>query len=955
MMTRAAFFMFVSKETILEARSKALLSLLALAAPFQPLTADPGPASIRHSTFEDFAAGEFPDGGRNVYVARDGTIQLIHRWDLNRDGHLDLLFTQDMTYVTETPDALIYWGSHEGFVSLFPPMWEQRPRFSLLENILNSQDRFLRLPSFGGGPSEIADLNRDGYPDIVFVNLIHNYTHRLNAYIYWGGPDPYSTRERTQLPTFFAHDLAVVDLDQDDYLDLVFANRGDFEGERRFGSRDNRESYVYWGSPAGFSSNNRTSLPTHNAVSCAAGDFNGDGFPDLSFLNAPLSEDQSVVVYYGGTEVPGFDRNTSLPVRGRTRLEAFRLNDDSFSELVVMGEEEDSVILFGRRETLSIDHSIVLPTQGANDVAAEDLNNDGQTDIVFANLQGDDSFLYWGSPGGYSTQRRTSLPTLGASAIAVSDLNQDRFLDLLFANYKDATGHDVPSYIYWGSAEGFAPSARSEIQGFGAVSVAVEDLNQDGMKDILLVNQSSGFYPNRVNGLIFWGNPHHYYSASSMSVLSNIPDGQFTTTDLNNDGWPDLVTGSTICWGSASGLEEHERTILPSAGDLRGNRVADLDRDGYLDLLFSQRDEKGDYSGAIYWGSLDGFSSRKPEVFELPGRVAHPTLADLNRDGYLDMVNAALDGNSSILWGSASGFGGANRTFLKTDPSNTSQVADLNGDGWLDIVFCGSFSIRNRSRKAESYVYFGSANGLLTDAPIKLTGYSTLEVSIADLNRDSFLDLVFSNYSAGLNRSLPVFVYWGSAEGTFSDNRRTDLPAESSAGIQVLDLDKNGYRDIVVHNHIKDGKHDFGAFIYWGDKEGFRLDHRTHLPTTATHMSNMMSPGNIYTRSPEEEYLSAPIRIPETLKLSQLSWKAETPWSTNVRFQIRAAEDRENLDDYPWLGPAGPESFFERTPADLPRWIGEKKWLQYRIILSTTDGGSSPVIEEVVFEGQKIN
>src|SRR4029077_16584603 len=42
--------------------------------------------------FEDFAAGRFDDGGHKAYVARDGTIRTINRFDLNQDGYLDLLF-----------------------------------------------------------------------------------------------------------------------------------------------------------------------------------------------------------------------------------------------------------------------------------------------------------------------------------------------------------------------------------------------------------------------------------------------------------------------------------------------------------------------------------------------------------------------------------------------------------------------------------------------------------------------------------------------------------------------------------------------------------------------------------------------------------------------------------------------------------------------------------------------
>jgi hypothetical protein len=63
------------------------------------------------------------------------------------------------------------------------------------------------IPILGGGRCRILDSNRDGYPDLVFVNIVHNYDHHLNAYIYWGGSEPYSPQRRTELPTLFAYGL----------------------------------------------------------------------------------------------------------------------------------------------------------------------------------------------------------------------------------------------------------------------------------------------------------------------------------------------------------------------------------------------------------------------------------------------------------------------------------------------------------------------------------------------------------------------------------------------------------------------------------------------------------------------------------------------------------------------------------------------------------------------------
>ncbi len=313
------------------------------------------------------------------------------------------------------------------------------------------------------------------------------------------------------------------------------------------------------------------------------------------------------------------------------------------------------------------------------------------------------------------------------------------------------------------------------------------------------------------------------------------------------------------------------------------------------------------------------------------------------------MINASISSRASILWGSAKGFGEREPLVLKTDASVTSRVADLDDDGWLDLIFSGSFSLKHKSKRAESYLYYGSPQGFLARPPVRLLGYSNIETGIGDLNRDGSLDLVFGNYSDGMNRSLPIFLYWGGEDGDFQENRRTDLPAESSCGIQILDLNQDGYLEIVVHNHIVNGRHDFGAYIYWGGAEGYSIDRRTQLPTTATHMSTILEPGNVYTRRLEEEYISPPMSKSPSPEV-KLHWEADTPLGTGVRFQVRGAETEKTLSNREWTGPSGAGSYFRQSGRSLTKQLASVPWLQYRAVLTTPDGGNSPVLKGVSLE-----
>ena len=42
-----------------------------------------------HRGFEAFSRGAFDNGGDNLYVNNKGIIEMIHRFDVNNDGHVD--------------------------------------------------------------------------------------------------------------------------------------------------------------------------------------------------------------------------------------------------------------------------------------------------------------------------------------------------------------------------------------------------------------------------------------------------------------------------------------------------------------------------------------------------------------------------------------------------------------------------------------------------------------------------------------------------------------------------------------------------------------------------------------------------------------------------------------------------------------------------------------------------
>ena len=139
---------------------KSLVVLVVLLLCSCPASAD-GTAWIE-TTFEDFSDGTFGDGGANLYVSAQGTVQTIHRWDLNDDGCIDLVFANSHRHA-EKLDAQIFWGDRADL----------------------DARRSSYVPSNGMYFPIAADINGNGHRDLVVPNYQNGTHDRLDSFVYF--------------------------------------------------------------------------------------------------------------------------------------------------------------------------------------------------------------------------------------------------------------------------------------------------------------------------------------------------------------------------------------------------------------------------------------------------------------------------------------------------------------------------------------------------------------------------------------------------------------------------------------------------------------------------------------------------------------------------------------------------------------------------------------------------
>ena len=266
-------------------------------------------------------------------------------------------------------------------------------------------------------------------------------------------------------------------------------------------------------------------------------------------------------------------------------------------------------------------------------------------------------------------------------AIAVADVNNDGIKDLVTANLGEVGGSNTVSVLLGDGHGGFGAHADFAT-GADPESVAVGDFNGDGKQDIVTAN----FLDDTVSLLL--GDGHGGFGAHADFATGTHPES-VAVGDLNNDGKLDLVTANsgspTVSvllgnghggFGAATDFATFESPVSVAVGDFNG--------DGGKDLVTADYSFNGAVS-VLLGNGLGSFGAKTDVATETyPLSVA---VGDLDHDGKQDLVTAGNQADTvSVLLGNGSGGFGAHADFATGAAPCAVAVADCNGDGKLDVV-----------------------------------------------------------------------------------------------------------------------------------------------------------------------------------------------------------------------------------------------------------------------------
>ena len=340
------------------------------------------------------------------------------------------------------------------------------------------------------------------------------------------------------------------------------------------------------------------------------------------------------------------------------------------------------------------------PLLGNTHIAA-DLNGDGRPDLAGAGANAVSVML---GNGDGTFRAKTDFPVgAQAQAVAAGDFNSDGRVDLVVT----LNGPQLSLALLTGTGTGTfnAPTFSPNTSGFDSPAIVATDLNGDGRLDLVVMHSIACFTaPCRAarSITILLGNGNGTFQTPSEIDVGTGPNSM-AVLDLNRDGIKDVAIGGgntelSILLGVGNGtfVRQPVVTLVPG-GDLfsacNDIGVGDLNRDSIQDLIVPLGNGEGN---AILIGNGNGtFQVRSRIQIDETFAPLHVAVADYNRDGLLDIARTMGDGTNGlmqILRGNGDGTFQAPNRYL-VPPPNSSRggiviiAGDWNGDAKPDIAF----------------------------------------------------------------------------------------------------------------------------------------------------------------------------------------------------------------------------------------------------------------------------
>jgi hypothetical protein len=534
----------------------------------------------------------------------------------------------------------------------------------------------------------------------------------------------------------------------------------------------------------------------------AVADLNGDALPDLAVAN----KDGSVTVYFG-TGGGAFGSPAHLHTGGHDLrgLACADLTGDGRRDIAVGAPYDGKVFLFINQGGGAFTATNLPAWRGARDLAAGDFDGDGLSDLAVAGTT--NGVAHFRSLGGGAFELKTNVVAIGTSDD--DDFPQPAYYLRVFrppgaAKDELAAARAQRNKVYVLAAD---PEGQLAIQG------TLTNIGVNALDVGPLLRPATNPQPDLIVAHNDRGTLQIHSSISTIARFSQVTNQVITVpggprnvriADLDGDGWNDLVVvqqsfNKVLTFRNLNGV------FVPTAEAAVGARpremdLGDFDGDGHPDVAVLNR-YSSDVSILLTYPGRVGFGV-PDSVYPVDGEVSGLDVRDFNNDGLSDVIQLHRgSGEMSVRLAGTNGVLGEPKFYSLGLRPIGRVVADVNSDGNADVI-TADFAPHITVRLGLGNGDFGSPTNYGLPDPIPTWGLAPgmqlppaqsaqlFSVEAADFDGDGKLDVAVGFWDCRLG------FYRGDGHGAFTFTQAHVLFREPRA-IMAGDFDQDGDFDLV--------------------------------------------------------------------------------------------------------------------------------------------------------------
>lgn len=508
----------------------------------------------------------------------------------------------------------------------------------------------------------VADMNRDGYGDVVAV---HSGAGDFVGISFNNGGGAFGG-DNNVVNGIGATTVAIGDFNEDGFQDLALGTSNINAGINiRFGTSS---AGTFTPGPV-----IGTSTTVESVSSIATADFNGDGNLDLAFtkVGGYNTAPANAVKLLFGDGLGGFSGLVSFAAGfgGGRNIVVSDFNVDGRPDIAMPASSAINIYLnngAGGFTAAPDVTNVTLP----NKIVAADFNRDCIPDLAVSRVSTGNtvSIILGNGAGGFGAPLVIPV-TNQPENLAVGDFNRDKFVDL--AIRRSGATAATPNFTILPSngAGGFGAAFELTLTAPTASVtpfLATADVNRDG-KDDIIIGRQGGFFN-------YWGN----------SAL-------FTRTENDFDG--DLKTDLSVFRPSNNTwfINQTTRGFFAQQWGLTNDKLtpADYDGDGKTDIAVWRDNGFGDPNRSYFFIFQSSNNTFRPEQFGRANDVPS-MVGDWDGDGRADPAvyrSGVGPGGQSFFFYRPSASPGADFRAIPWGITGDQPVrGDFDGDGRLDVA-----------------------------------------------------------------------------------------------------------------------------------------------------------------------------------------------------------------------------------------------------------------------------